>query len=220
MLLFYCATEADLPTLRREGLPAGSILWTHLDLACDDDAGRVLVIDPLRFDPGLLDVPGEAVEVGGVPPEAICNLTPYRPAVPVDAGGGYVVRPGPGDPELLLIRRRGVWDLPKGKRDDDESLPACALREVREEVGIRILTLIRELGTTVHGYERDGAYHVKTTHWYLMRTPETTFTPQTEEGIEEVAWMAWPRAVEAIGYETFRRHMRRVERTVRLTLRP
>lgn len=218
MLLFYCADESELPALRREGLPAGAALWTSLDLAQEDCSGCVLVVDPLRFDPALFDARGDVVEVDGVPPEAVRNLEPYRPAGPVAAGGGYVVRPGPAGPELLLIFRRGVWDLPKGKQDADESITACALREVREEVGIRELALIRELGTTVHGYERGGAYHVKTTYWYLLRTPETDFTPQAEEEIEKVAWMPWPEAVEAIGYEILRRHMQRVERTVRLTL--
>ena len=45
------------------------------------------------------------------------------------------------------------------------------------------------LGTTLHGYERDGAYHVKTTHWYLMQTPENDFEPETEE--ERAAIQEW-----------------------------
>jgi 8-oxo-dGTP pyrophosphatase MutT (NUDIX family) len=39
--------------------------------------------------------------------------------------------------ELLMIYRRGKWDLPKGKLDEGETIPQCALREVMEETGLR-----------------------------------------------------------------------------------
>ncbi len=39
--------------------------------------------------------------------------------------------------EILMIFRRGKWDLPKGKLDKGESLEACALREVEEETGLK-----------------------------------------------------------------------------------
>jgi 8-oxo-dGTP pyrophosphatase MutT (NUDIX family) len=34
--------------------------------------------------------------------------------------------------ELLMIYRRGFWDLPKGKLDPGERIEACAIREVQE----------------------------------------------------------------------------------------
>src|SRR5215204_4522110 len=45
----------------------------------------------------------------------------------IKAAGGLVVN---DDRHLLLIFRRGKWDLPKGKLDPGESLETCALREV------------------------------------------------------------------------------------------
>jgi 8-oxo-dGTP pyrophosphatase MutT (NUDIX family) len=145
------------------------------------------------------------------------------------AGGGYVVCPLDGAPEdkggdpdasdgevaLLLIHRKGAWDLPKGKRDPGETNEACALREVREEVGIDDLRATHPLGTTQHGYPDGEAYAVKTTHWYLMRTPERSFTPETREGIRRVAWARWPVARRHIGYDTLARHMDQVETQVR-----
>ena len=44
------------------------------------------------------------------------------------AAGGYVVRRKDAGLEVLLIHRRGVWDLPKGKCDDGEKARACARR--------------------------------------------------------------------------------------------
>ena len=73
----------------------------------------------------------------------------------VQAGGG-LVKNKEGD--ILLIFRRGKWDLPKGKLDDNETLLECALREVKEETGLTqikagkkstsLIILIWNLGST------------------------------------------------------------------------
>jgi 8-oxo-dGTP pyrophosphatase MutT (NUDIX family) len=144
-----------------------------------------------------------AVEGNGTIP----NLDPYLPPAPVTAAGGLIVRPGDAGPEVLLIFRRGAWDLPKGKLDPGESIRECAVREVREEVGIDALEVTADAGTTVHGYPEDGRYLVKTTHWYFMRTPERDFTPERREGIERVAWVPWAEAQDRLGYATLRRHL-------------
>ena len=63
----------------------------------------------------------------------------------VQTGGG-LVRNKSG--EILLIFRRGKWDLPKGKLDDNESILECAIREVREETGLRHITAGKEMAFT------------------------------------------------------------------------
>lgn len=138
---------------------------------------------------------------------ALPNLDPYFPPAPVTAAGGLVVRRGDAGPEVLLIFRRGAWDLPKGKLDPGEMVEDCAVREVREEIGIDELRVLAPAGTTVHGYPEGGCYLVKTTHWYFMQTPERAFTPEEREGIEEVTWVPWAEASERLGYATLRRHL-------------
>ena len=137
---------------------------------------------------------------------AMPNRDPYLPPAPVTAAGGYVVRRDGDEVLLLLIYRRGAWDLPKGKLDPGETVAECAVREVQEEVGIDELRIIGEAGTTVHGYPEDGRYLVKTTYWYFMETPERDFTPEEREGIEQVAWVPWAEAEGQLGYESLRRH--------------
>lgn len=134
----------------------------------------------------------------------VANRDPYLPPTPVTAAGGLVVRREGGEPLLLLIYRRGAWDLPKGKLDPGETVAECAVREVQEEVGINELTITADAGTTVHGYPEDGRYMVKTTHWYFMQTPERDFTPEEREGIEEVAWVPWAEARARLDYQTLR----------------
>jgi hypothetical protein len=61
----------------------------------------------------------------------------------IKAGGGLVINPFG---KILLIFRRGVWDLPKGKQDPGETLAQTAMREVQEETGLNDLKLIEKLG--------------------------------------------------------------------------
>lgn len=104
----------------------------------------------------------------------------------VKAAGGVVINE---KNEILFIKRKGLWDLPKGKLDAGESLSECALREVKEETGIKELCLIDFCGTTYHIFLRDEKYQLKETHWYTMRsTSQEIFTPQIEEDIEKVKW--------------------------------
>ena len=53
---------------------------------------------------------------------------------PILAGGAVVTREHPlRGTEVVIIHRKRYddWTLPKGKLDVGESLPACAVREVR-----------------------------------------------------------------------------------------
>lgn len=218
MLLFYCADHDELDVLSRAGVRSTDAapvrLWTSFEAIRAACEGAIVVVDGTWLS-GIDAVPGEPqVLVQRLPADAFENLDPYRPPQPVVAGGGYVVRAGADEPEVLMIFRRGVWDLPKGKQDPGETVEACALRETREEVGVDALTLRQALGTTVHCYEEDGQFLVKTTYWYLMSTDETDFEPQHEEDIVEVAWKPWTKARRCVGYESLREHMARVEHVV------
>jgi len=222
MLLFYAADgDFDLDRARHCGLSGSDErpirLYRTLGEAGQAGPGPLLVVDAttLAPEPGAKD---DEIRVPSVPSGALANIAPYRPPSPVSAAGGYVACPRPDDVAVLLIHRRGVWDLPKGHRDPGEDLETCAGREVREEVGIDELRVLRPLGTTQHGYPDGDTYAVKTTHWYLMRTPERHFDPERHEGIRRVAAARWAVAREHIGYDTLRRHMDQVESAVRTAL--
>jgi len=108
---------------------------------------------------------------------------------PIIAAGGIVINP---NKEILWIFRRGFWDLPKGKLDPNETIEACAIREVMEETGISNLVLGDLILTTKHQYH-DIYFNSdveKTTYWYLMTTDQLQEgIPQTEEDIEAIAWV-------------------------------
>ena len=57
---------------------------------------------------------------------------------PIDAAGGLVEN---NHNEILMIFRKGKWDLPKGKVELKEKIISAAKREVEEETGINNLTV-------------------------------------------------------------------------------
>ena len=107
---------------------------------------------------------------------------------PIDAGGGVVANEAG---EILMIYRRGRWDLPKGKRDDGEDMATCALREVTEETGLHQITLGEKICDTYHVYSQQGQSLLKRTAWYHMHgTASEPLIPQAEENILEARWIA------------------------------
>ncbi len=127
-----------------------------------------------------------------------------RPIRKVKAAGGLLVRRNRQAAELLLIRRRGLWDLPKGKARKSESARACAVREVCEELGVEGVQVLAPLGTTRHDYREDGVHFDKTTSWFLMTTDATEFVPQASEDIDAVRWVDPDEAIRLLAFDTLR----------------
>ena len=92
---------------------------------------------------------------------------------------------------LLVIKRNGYLDLPKGHFKENESAQQAALREVAEECGISTHSITNDIPRmTYHMYEQDGEKILKETQWFEMEAASSeSLVPQTEEGIEEVCWM-------------------------------
>lgn len=103
------------------------------------------------------------------------------------AAGGLITNP---EGDILLMFRRGKWDLPKGKQDDGESLETCAVREVAEETGLHHITLEHKITETFHYYPIKGKKVLKHTYWYKMAFTGTELTvPQIEEDIMDIQWI-------------------------------
>ncbi len=111
--------------------------------------------------------------------------------IQVPAAGGLVFRNG----ALLFIRRRGWWDLPKGKQEPGETPGAAALREVREETGLTRLVITGSCPSTWHLYRSTGAdgcghWILKETRWFRMEANGNEQpVPETGEEITQVRWV-------------------------------
>ncbi len=103
----------------------------------------------------------------------------------IEAAGGIVKR----KEKYLFIKRNGLWDIPKGKLESDETPEIGALREIEEECGITNFQLTEHIITTYHTYAYKGIPTLKKTYWYGFEYdgPKKGI-PQTEEGITKIAW--------------------------------
>ncbi len=116
------------------------------------------------------------------------------------AAGGVVTNE---NHEILLIFRKGKWDLPKGKLDKGEKLEDCAVREVEEETGLQNVVLADPLSITYHTYHEGTRYYLKESHWYNMQVRgKQVLTPQVEEDIREIRWVK-PEDLEKYIAETY-----------------
>jgi ADP-ribose pyrophosphatase YjhB (NUDIX family) len=118
----------------------------------------------------------------------------------VEAAGGLVENT---DGNLLLMKRLGKWDLPKGKNKKGENHQVCALREVEEETGAKDLSITDYFAETFHTYYRNRKWQIKHTYWYLMTCKNgQELKPQTEEDIEEVLWVN-PKKIKTNDLNTY-----------------
>ena len=105
----------------------------------------------------------------------------------IEAAGGIVQNE---KKEILFIFRRGKWDLPKGKIENDETPEICAAREIEEETGVKNLILKHKIGETYHIYKENETMILKTSHWfYFISNEQQDTAAQTEEDISEVKWI-------------------------------
>jgi len=132
--------------------------------------------------------------------------------IPIKAAGGVLFREKDGVNEILLIRRNGVWDLPKGKLEKGESIEVCAVREVEEETGSQSLLIIAHLCDTYHEYSEGSKQYGKTTSWYLME-PQSNYSflyikPQKEEGITDLQWVRAKQAEDRVHFDNLKKVIR------------
>lgn len=114
----------------------------------------------------------------------------------VRAAGGVVVRGEPGGFEVVIVHRPKYddWTLPKGKTEPGESDEECAVREVREETGLRC-ELLDELESQSY---TDALGRPKVARYWLMRAIGGKLRAAHE--VDKAVWVPLAVAEEQLTY--------------------
>jgi predicted NUDIX family NTP pyrophosphohydrolase len=115
----------------------------------------------------------------------------------------------PGGP-FFAYKDAGHWSIPKGEIEPREDMIETAIREVKEEIGIRIdprakfipLGSIRQKGgKIVHAWalERDEvAFDPAKTQTFKMEWPLHSGRFEAYPEIDRAGYFSWPEAIEKI----------------------
>lgn len=134
-------------------------------------------------------------------PEPPDDLEP-PPKESIWAAGCVVARIGRnGDPEYLIVHRPRYhdWTLPKGKNDKGETLLETALRELKEETGIKGRKP-RLIGSVGYITKTDNA---KVVRWWLVKGGKEDFTPNSE--VDKARWVSLKKGRRKLTYRNDRK---------------
>jgi len=127
----------------------------------------------------------------------------------VSAGGLVVDRSGEMGLLIGRIDKRGrmLWSLPKGHIEVGETPEEAALREVREETGIKS-AITRSLGVIDFWFMAEGKRIHKTVHHFLFAEKSGRLEAQISE-VDEVKWFPLDDIAKTLAYPDERKLIQR-----------
>ena len=135
------------------------------------------------------------------------------------SAGGVIYRPIPGGIEVCLISTKGGtrWQLPKGKRENGETLEETAAREVLEETGLtgRVGERLSKIDLWFTWNDGDGAVrHHKLVYFYLLEY-EHGSTADHDDEVEDARWFDAAEAMERLTFPNERKVVARALEALR-----
>jgi 8-oxo-dGTP pyrophosphatase MutT (NUDIX family) len=120
--------------------------------------------------------------------------------MPVQAvsAGAILFRDTRGRREYLLLKSRpGDWEFPKGGVEGKEELQQTAIREVKEEAGIKEFRLVDGFREDYdYVFEANGKTIHKTVHLFIARSFEASAELSTEH--RDLQWRDYEQALNTI----------------------
>jgi 8-oxo-dGTP diphosphatase len=126
------------------------------------------------------------------------------------SAGGAVVELRAEGPFLAMIatRNRSRWGLPKGAALERETREEAAVREVREETGLRA-EVVEPLETIEYFFRAGDVLIHKFVDFFLMAYRGGDLQPQLEE-VDDAAWFPLQEALERSSFASEKRMLEKL----------
>jgi bis(5'-nucleosidyl)-tetraphosphatase len=118
------------------------------------------------------------------------------------SAGFILFRNSPAGPLYLLLDYGKHWDYPKGHLEKGESAWQAAVRELKEETGIRQVDRVGRFQQNMHYFfisKKKGPI-AKTVTYFLGKTKKPTVTLSEEHHAH--AWLPYEKALTRLTYQT------------------
>jgi 8-oxo-dGTP pyrophosphatase MutT (NUDIX family) len=130
---------------------------------------------------------------------------PRRPMRPNEiSSGGVVVRRSAEGYEVCLVYDGRYWGFPKGLVEKGETPEAAALREISEETGISLQSLVLRspLPPAEYVFRRPnhGALVFKRVHHFIVEAPPGTELHPDPAEIAEAVWLGFDDAKTRLSF--------------------
>ncbi len=117
------------------------------------------------------------------------------------SAGGIVARATEEGLKVLLIKDSyGRWTWPKGKIEKGETPEQAAIREIREETGLKDIEIIYKIGNVKYFYRLKAELIFKTVHVYLFKHRGREALKILYKEIQAGAWFTPKEALRKIEY--------------------
>ena len=123
--------------------------------------------------------------------------------------GAVVFRRHNGAAQYLLLHyEAGHWDLPKGKQEKDEKEAQTALREIREETGIKDIELIDNFRENVNYFFKKGEDTIFKEVVFFLAEAKTEEVTISNEHIG-YAWLSYENAYKKLTFNNAKELLRK-----------
>jgi 8-oxo-dGTP pyrophosphatase MutT (NUDIX family) len=126
----------------------------------------------------------------------------------VKLAAGFFIFHGAGKSRRWLLLKNSIhktWGFPKGLLEKGEDVLSGAMRELREETGIREARVIREFERSIKydAKNASGAAHGKRVTYFLAETPSAQVSLSSEH--DEFRWTTDAEAKNLIAFDNLRK---------------
>ncbi|PIT90197.1 MAG: transcription antitermination factor NusB [Candidatus Komeilibacteria bacterium CG10_big_fil_rev_8_21_14_0_10_41_13] len=125
-----------------------------------------------------------------------------EPAREFSAGGVVFKKTGDDYKFALILDAYDKWTFPKGHIEEKEEQEQAALREVKEEIGIKEAKSHGYLGNIdIRVNDPNKRPTPKTIHYYLIETSDDQLVVPNVTEVKDVKWFSKEEALVTISYE-------------------